>query len=215
MVPDQVIAAIWENARRAIDENIEGFADVAQHRLASIALESIERKKDNLTDDIIGFIGSIGREAIKRHTSLVRSCIDNITMLGELIIKEGLTSSTETTINILTKIVEESIEGGKREIADECLNELFKIIDIIPIGLLEEQVGRSVCRRLFKLGVLFTAHQCEEKQNEIIKRLKDLETILSTPVVIAEFNKIPKYWSDKREKQIIQFRKIYGESSKE
>lgn len=224
-VPDEIITAIWRNVVRAMKEDLGNTAEDAKNRLCSIALETTERRNDKLTANILGFLGHISREALKQninipyyleaHVSLAESCMNDIEMLSKEAVEARLPDSTESAVHNLSNIVESSLESGKGEISEKCLNGLLEIINIIPYGLLTGEVGRIVCRRLFQLGILFMAYQYEEKQHEIIKRLKNLEEFHGSDFVKSAFDKIPKYWSDKWEKQIIQFRNIYDKSSKE
>ena len=218
-VPHQIITAIWRNVNMAMEEGLGDTAEAAKNRLTSIALESIERRNDKVTQDILVFLGSITREALKRNIntsllglqSLAESCLADILILTEKAVKAKLLNSIEVAVQSLSTIVEISLESGKVELSENCLNRLLKIIDKIP---LTEKIGRIACSRLFQLGVLFMAHQYEEKQNEIIRRLIYIEANFGSDFVKSVFDRIPEYWSGKWEKQIIQFRDIYDKSSK-
>jgi hypothetical protein len=222
-VPQQIITAIWGNAVRATKEGLGDIAEAANNRLAAIGLESTKRGNDNVTEDILGLLGYIAREALRRNIStsllglrpLAESCMYDIVVLSEEAIEARLPHSTEAAVHSLSNMLEDSLESGKGEISEKCLNRLLEIINKIPYGVLKGEVGRIVCRRLFQLGILFRAHQYEQKQHEIIRQLKNLEGLLGSDFVKSSFDKIPKYWFDKWEKQIIQFRDIYDKSSKE
>jgi hypothetical protein len=222
-VPHEITTAIWRNAIRAIEEGLGDTAEVAKDNLTSIALESMKRGNDNVTEDILDSLGFLTREALKRNInisllglqSLAESCTDDIVILSKEAVETRLPDSTEGAIQNLSTVVESFLESGKVEIAEKYLNRLLEILHKIPYGLVMGEVGRIAFRRLFRLGVLFMVHQDEEKQHEIIKELRDLEANLGSHCVKSIFDTIPEYWSDKWGKQIIQFRDIYDKSSKE
>ena len=222
-VPGQITSAIWRSAITGIQEGLGDCAEAAVIRLEFIALQSAQRGNDGATERALTLLRSIGMEAAKRNIntsgpeseSLTECCLDAIAALGQEAINTGLRESIAESVNSVSSIAESCVEIGNLEIPAKCLNVLSAIVRKAPSELLTEGFGSTACRRLIRLGILFTVHQCEEEQNEAVSQLKYLEANVGSGRVKFMFDFDSKRWSDKWEKQIIQFRELYYISSGE
>ena len=221
-VAEAIAIAIWRNATRAMEAGLGDIAQIAKVHLTSIGLESIQRKNDSMTDGILSYIGSIAEEALKQNivisswgsqTALAESCVDDIAILSKDAIKASLPESSERAVHTLCNILESSIENKEEGSIGQCMNLLWELLGVIPYGLLLARFGRVVSGRLLRLGILFMSRKYEERAREIVRGLKKLESVYGSDFVKSGFDYIPKYWSDKRQEEVMQFRDIYDKSN--
>jgi hypothetical protein len=214
-LPKQIINTIMNIGLKGIEVNSTEIVDIAQHRLTSFALETIEKKYDYLTCDILGTIGLFIRRAGVKNTSIVESCIDNITTLGDDVIRQNLPSSIVTIVHILSNVTEDLIKQKQDNMAKRYSQELFKYIEKIPVRVFQDFVYWAICERLFMIGVLSLANNYEELKSETTSRLKNLELILGAEFIKVSLDRIPEYEKGKLSEQFAKYRELYFSGGKD